>query len=240
MKQNIYDREDFYNAYLKLRESGAGINESLEKPTVRSLLPELNGLEVLDLGCGYGENCVWYVDQDAKRVVGVDISKRMIEAAEMRFPNSQIEYLCQAFEDYAYPEDAFDVVVSSMAMHYISVFDAVVAGVCKTLKFGGVFVFSQEHPMVSARKVEKGWVVDDRGEKKFWPVDNYHVQGRREDSGWVVGGAVKYHRTIEAMVTSLLNTGFAIDGIREPGLDLLEDDSNRRPPIIVFKGRKGQ
>lgn len=44
MKQNIYDQEDFCNAYLKLRENGSSINESVEQPTMRSLLPDLEGL----------------------------------------------------------------------------------------------------------------------------------------------------------------------------------------------------
>lgn len=90
--QNIYDNNEFYNSYLKLRENNAGLNEVLEIPAFRSLLPDLDNKTILDLGCGYGENCKWYINKGAKKVIGIDISKNMIEKAKKEYSDDKIEY----------------------------------------------------------------------------------------------------------------------------------------------------
>ena len=55
--QNIYDNQDFFDGYKKLRDDQYSANNLEEKPALFSLAPDLQGKAVLDLGCGYGENC---------------------------------------------------------------------------------------------------------------------------------------------------------------------------------------
>ena len=55
--QNIYDSPEFFAGYQKLRENPNNANEREEKPALFSIAPDLAGKMVLDLGCGYGENC---------------------------------------------------------------------------------------------------------------------------------------------------------------------------------------
>lgn len=43
MKTSIYDNPIFFGRYLKLRENPISLNEVVEKPTMFSLLPDLNG-----------------------------------------------------------------------------------------------------------------------------------------------------------------------------------------------------
>ena len=54
-KQNIFDNETFFEGYKKIREKESNANDLFEIPTLLSLLPDLTGKRVLDLGCGYGE-----------------------------------------------------------------------------------------------------------------------------------------------------------------------------------------
>ena len=75
VKQNIYDNEAFFNGYSKIRENENNANNLFEKPALYSLLPDLAGKTVLDLGCGFGENCIRYVDKGPKRVVLDDLSE---------------------------------------------------------------------------------------------------------------------------------------------------------------------
>jgi len=58
MKQNIFDNPIFFDGYKKLRESEDNGNILLEKPCIFSPFPDLTGKHVLDMGCGYGENCI--------------------------------------------------------------------------------------------------------------------------------------------------------------------------------------
>ncbi len=56
-EQNIYDDPSFFDGYQKLRQNPSAANDLVEKPALFSLLPDVAGKAVVDLGCGYGENC---------------------------------------------------------------------------------------------------------------------------------------------------------------------------------------
>lgn len=71
--QNIYDNETFFEGYKKLRESENNYNDLLEQPAMANMLPDLIGKKVLDLGCGYGHNCIDFVKRGAEKVIGIDI-----------------------------------------------------------------------------------------------------------------------------------------------------------------------
>lgn len=49
-KQNIYDNETFFEGYKELRYREVNANVLFEIPTLLSLLPDLKGKRVLDLG----------------------------------------------------------------------------------------------------------------------------------------------------------------------------------------------
>ena len=53
--QNIYDRQEFFEGYQRLRENPCSANNVEEKPALFSLAPELTEKRVLDLGCGFGK-----------------------------------------------------------------------------------------------------------------------------------------------------------------------------------------
>lgn len=55
--QNIFDNQEFFDGYKKIRNNRYSANNLEEKPALFSLAPDLTGKAVLDLGCGYGENC---------------------------------------------------------------------------------------------------------------------------------------------------------------------------------------
>lgn len=74
---------------------------------------------MLDLGCGYGWHCRFAAEQGALRVLGIDLSRKMIDEAQKRGAEERIEYRVCGIEEYAYPENAWDCVVSNLALQYI-------------------------------------------------------------------------------------------------------------------------
>ena len=74
-EQNMYDNEVFFKGYKQLRETDLNYNVQLEQPAMTKLLPDISGKTVLDLGCGFGYNCLDFVKRGASRVIGIDISK---------------------------------------------------------------------------------------------------------------------------------------------------------------------
>ncbi len=65
MAQNIYDNEIFFQEYTALRRREENYNNLLEQPAMARMLPEIRGLRVIDLGCGYGANCMDFVRRGA-------------------------------------------------------------------------------------------------------------------------------------------------------------------------------
>ncbi len=57
MAQNIYDDAGFLAGYGRLRRSTEGLDGAPEWPALRALLPDLRGLDVVGLGCGFGRFC---------------------------------------------------------------------------------------------------------------------------------------------------------------------------------------
>ena len=116
-RQNIFDNDIFFDGYSKIRERKNNANELFEKPALFSLLPPLEGKTVIDLGCGYGEHCMEYVRRGAAKVVGIDISEKMLAVAKSENSHPKITYLHMAMEDISSIHEKFDMAVSSLAIH---------------------------------------------------------------------------------------------------------------------------
>ncbi len=244
MKQNIYDNEAFFNGYSKIRENEYNANNLFEKPALYSLLPDLTGKAVLDLGCGFGENCIRYVDKGAKRVVGVDISEKMLAVAEAENSNISITYLKMPMEDIGELRERFDVVVSSLAIQYVEDYQGLVNNIYNLLNDGGVLVFSQEHPINTCFSSGSRWTKDENGKKLYANLEYYSVDGVRE-STWFVDGVKKYHRTLSTVINTLIGSGFRIDKIIEPvpTPELLRehpeyDDLLHKPDFLLVRATK--
>ncbi len=57
----------------------------VEKPMMRSLLPNLNGKKVLLIGCGTGEESSFLEKSGAKEIIGIDISEKSVELANKTY-----------------------------------------------------------------------------------------------------------------------------------------------------------
>jgi SAM-dependent methyltransferase len=242
MKQNVYDDPQFFEGYRKLRDSDSGLNGAVEEPAIRTILPDLRGRSVLDLGSGFGDFCRFAEAQGAATVLGVELSLRMIEVAKNRTVEGRIKYVNSAIEDFAVRPATYDVVVSCLALHYVRDYGAVVRSVYAGLRTGGSFIFSVEHPVCTA--LCNGWYKHEGGNQTFWPVDNYSVEGERKQH-WFVDGVVKYHRTVETYVNTVLDSGFILARLLEPyaSRECVEKQpdlksTSRRPPILVIAASK--
>lgn len=245
MKQNIYDEEAFFRGYADLRAHPGNLNDLVEQPALRALLPPLAGAAVLDMGCGTGDLSAYCASRGAVSIIGADISEKMLSVAQAKNALPTITYVQAAMEDLAFASETFDIVVSSFAVHYVQDYATLTAHVADWLKPGGVFVYSTEHPMTTARRDgEQNWIKDTAGNQLYWPVDNYNEEGERRFH-WFVDGVVKYHRSLSTLINGLSAAGLMVTQIveptaseealrQEPGLESLR----RFPNCILFQSVK--
>lgn len=212
MAQNIYDTPEFFEGYSQLGRSVNGLAGAAEWPAIRSLLPELKGRRIVDLGCGFGWFSRFAAGDGATSVLGLDLSENMIAKARAENTHPAITYEIADLERLELPQGAFDLAYSSLAFHYLEDFGRLASQVHAALIPGGRFVFTIEHPIYMA-SLKAGWRTDDEG-RRFWPVDHYSVEGKRT-TDWLAKGVVKYHRTIGTTLNILMDSGFTIRRVIE-------------------------
>lgn len=242
MKENKYDNELFFKKYGEMERSKNGLQGAGEWSELQKLLPDFHGKKVLDLGCGYGWHCKYAVDNGAEYVLGTDISRKMLETAESKNSDEKIKYLCIPMEDLVFSGDCFDVVLSSLAFHYVKDFEPLVNKISNWLKKGGNFVFSVEHPVFTSYGTQD-WFYDENGNILHFPVDNYYYEGKRQ-AVFLGEKVIKYHRTLTTYLNTLLQNGFEIEHVIEPQppkemmhIEGMKDEM-RRPMMLLVAAKK--
>ncbi len=242
MTQNIYDNPAFFEGYATLDRSIKGLDGAPEWATVQTLLPELRGKKVVDLGCGYGWFCRYARDEGAAEVLGLDVSVKMLEKAREMTDGEGIIYRREDLERLQLPAQSVDLVYSSLALHYLQDIDTLFSTVYQALVPGGSLVFTAEHPVYTA-PLNQGWLTDPTGQKS-WPVNHYQQEGERI-SNWFAEGVKKQHRKLATWLNALIASGFIIEKLDEWGPNAEQiaqnpalDEEKERPMIFLLAARK--
>lgn len=224
--QNVYDDPAFFAGYSRMERFGTGWTKAVEQPYFLGLLPDLAGRRVLDLGCGVGQLARHIAEAGASEVVAIDLSERMLEIAKREFAHPRVTHRQLSIEEADFPDGRFDLVVSSLAFHYVADYPELIRNIARWLTSGGVLVFSTEHPFYTARAAAD--------ELK---LDRYPDEGVRERT-WFVEGVRRHHRTIAILVNGLIDAGLTIERVLEPVPPKDAGDEWRRPVFILFRAWK--
>ena len=198
-------------AYEILAEAYASVVETkphnayYERPATLSLLPEVKAKRVLDAACGPGIYAEWLLSHGAE-VVAVDASSKMVELARRRL--GEAADIRQA--DLAKPltflsNESFDVVLSSLTLHYIRDWRLTIGEFYGVLRPGGSFVLSVGHPFFDYTYF--------KSEKYF--------ETELVGSEWKGFEGVRifmptFRRSLEETLNPLTDAGFRIEKILEP------------------------
>ena len=242
MKGNKYDEERFFEKYNQMDRSRKGLQGAGEWPALEKMLPPFAGRDVLDLGCGYGWHCRYAAEHGAASVLGTDLSQKMLAVARTRNAHPQVTYRQAAMEDLDFAPESFDVVLSSLAFHYVKEYEALIQKIRRWLRPDGWLVFSAEHPVFTAYG-SQDWYYDADGNILHFPVDRYFYEGQR-DAVFLGEPVVKYHRTLTTYLNTLLNNGFVLRQVVEPQppASMMEipgmRDEMRRPMMLLVSAQK--
>lgn len=163
-----------------------------------------SGIAVVDLGCGDGELLAHLVDRVGPdcRLVGVDMSLAELAAASARPELRSCHFVLERAQDLTLPPRMVDFVLSHMALMLMDDVDAVLAGVARVLKRGGVFsALMGMRPLLT-----DGWLAFSEAFAEAGPARALDLGDERL-------------RTAPAL-EELLAGAFEQVRIREPGLDL--------------------
>ena len=233
MKQNIYDDKHFGKAYdiMRKEEKGHNANDVIEIPIFRKMIGNVKNKSILDLGCGYGENDKYFKEKGASSILGIDISKHMIEIANKENKIEGVSYKLLPMEDINTIDNKFDIVISSLAFHYVENYDKLIKDISLLLNKNGTILFSIEHPInlsfIQTNELEKNKIIINN--RQYRLLADYNREGLRENK-WNDTIVKKYYRSFSTTINTLIKHGFIIDEINEckPNEEMI----NKNPKYI--------
>jgi ubiquinone/menaquinone biosynthesis C-methylase UbiE len=181
------------------------------------IIGTVEGLEVLDVGCGGGQNAIALMKWGAKSVTGVDQSSSQLDHAKRLAEKEHVPvtFIKADIEDMLILSDnSYDLTVSTSAMNYVSSIERVFKECARVLKPNGRLVTCMAHPL---------WLV--LGEaleyRDFTRLANY-FEVNREKRDWNRQNGERiatFESTpwqLSQMVNGLVSAGFNIERIEEP------------------------
>jgi SAM-dependent methyltransferase len=229
--------EPLWRAFAHRRLARGNLNEALDIPAVLSLVPEASSGKALDLGCGIGESSFRLAEHKRYSVLAVDSEPFLIGKAKELYPGDKIVWLQQRFEHLTFEAEAFDVIVSCLAFHFVDDLHSLIRNCWRWLKEGGLLVFSVRHPLRTALPTGEHEV---EGDEVGWLIKDYLVEGRR-NFDWLGYSCENHHRPISTYFSLLRDAGFSVEVLLEPampgGSDLARE-SRSVPFLFVVSARK--
>jgi len=208
-------------------------NAYIEQPAMRASLGDVRGLDVLDAGCGPGILLAWLIGHGARSATGIDVTPRMLELAHQRAPEATL-LLGDLAQPLPLPDDAFDVVASSLALDYVPDWTTPLSEFRRLLRARGRLVFSVQHPTASL-----AWYQPDSA------FGVHYVESEWTGFGGEPITVPDYYRSLEEIINPVLRAGFRLEGVTEtkPIEALREvdpgafDKYSRKPTFLVIEAQ---
>jgi cytosine/adenosine deaminase-related metal-dependent hydrolase/SAM-dependent methyltransferase len=166
---------------------------TLEERFLEALLPPVNGLDVVDLGCGTGRWLARLLSRNPASLVGVDFSAEMLGKAERKLGGAA-KLIISNCEKMPLSSACADLVVCSFLGSYIENLSGFAEQVRRILRPGGSVFLTDLHPTT----VEKcGW-------RRGFSMGGSHID------------IATYARPIEEILQSFQRVGLQASALLEP------------------------
>lgn len=152
-----------YDRWALVYDHDANPLPALEEPHVRAALPDVRGLDVVDLGCGTGRHTAWLAAAGA-RVTAIDFSSGMLACARGKVDPATVRFVVHDLHE-ALPigNASFDVAVSGLVLEHLRDLPAFFREMRRVLRPGGRAVVSAMHPAMFLRDSRARFTDPDTG-----------------------------------------------------------------------------
>ena len=200
--EDLWDAYDRMGLSFQQHAADSAANAHYDRPAVLAALGPVCGRQVLDAACGPGLYLRELLERGAK-VTAFDASPVMVSLARQQTAGRARIDQAVLGKPLPYPDDAFDLIVCALAIHYASDRAAAFAEFCRVLRPGGAAVVSTQHPVMDWLR-KGGSYFQATLETDIWrmPSGDQPVHFWREP--------------LSALCTAATDAGFLIGKVIEP------------------------
>jgi ubiquinone/menaquinone biosynthesis C-methylase UbiE len=231
-------------AWTKLSRMGCDIyRDHLNTPAFFEILPNINSLKGLDIGCGEGHNTRKAAQSGAK-MSAIDISSEFLKYAEESEEKEPlgIEYKKANAIALPFGNNAFDFAMANMSLMDMPEIEKAIKEAYRILKPTGFFQFSILHPCFHTLAWE--WIKDENEKPTALKCGNYFTELNGELEEWIFGAAPdelkqKYSKfriprfamPLSKWLNLLIETGFTLEKFYEP---MPDDETVKKYPSLSY------
>lgn len=212
------DYDAFAAAYAEENDKGL-FNAWYARPELLRLAGDVEGMRVLDAGCGHGPLFAALRDRGAV-VSGFDLSSAMVAIARDRLGDNADLRVADLAKPLPYDDASFDLIMCSLALHYVEDWAPTLSEFRRVLRPGGRVVGAIIHPFVYPFS---------------YPGQDYFALTRYSEDYEFNGQSLTmtyWHRPLGDVVGAFLDAGLRIISVTEP------EAVPETPEELVPQGRR--
>jgi len=243
---------DWYNSFLEGSENTYQKNVIL--PNLLRAIDIKKGQIILDLTCGQGFFTRQFYEAGAK-VIGVDLSPKMIKLAEQNLPKEIEYYVAPAHKLPFIKDGSIDVVTIILGIQNIENISEVFKEVARVLKKSGRMFIVMNHPAFRVLK-KSSWGFDENNKVQYRRVDEYLTESKvkiemrpgsksskSSESSKVSEYTMSFHRPLQVYFKILGKIGFGVTRLEEwishkksqlGSRQKAEDKARKEIPLFLF------
>ena len=151
--KKLYD----INSKKWFRNKPKSLSDFTGRPAMIKLCGNIYEKKLLDIGCGEGYVARLLIKKNPKLIIGVDISKKMIDLANESAKDKRLKFYRGNIKKLDFPDKSFDIVLGVFVFNYLSINEMKksMSEVFRVLKPSGKFIFSVPHPFLPLIKKDK-------------------------------------------------------------------------------------
>lgn len=138
--------EQAYNLWAEQYDTNTNRTRDREAVALRSVLKDIENVDILEIGCGTGKNSEWLVTK-AKSLLGVDLSGEMLALAQQKVTNEKARFhQADINRKWDFTEVQFDLITFSLVLEHVENLDFIFEQATSKLRKGGSIYVGELHP----------------------------------------------------------------------------------------------
>jgi ubiquinone/menaquinone biosynthesis C-methylase UbiE len=143
------------------------------------LTPYLTGIgfenkSVIDFGCGTGRHFHRYIAGKAKEIIGVDISKAMLDRARQKFNDPSVVLIESSIAHIPYEDASADVGISTLTLGFVHDLAPAITEMSRVLRPNGMMLIADLHPNHKALGWKRNFTIrSGDSATQSYEIENY-------------------------------------------------------------------